>query len=103
MPDSPKASPLTSAYWPWRLALASYACLVLTLVLSVATHGASYALSWHAFLSLLFSAACLLGLTLLSTAAAAALLACIRRPNIVDAVVLLVTLPPLALHVWAAL
>ncbi len=94
----------SATYWPWRLAAASYACLVLTLLLSLAAHESSCDPLWlQGMLNLAFSASCLLGLILLVASAVLALFSCIRRPNIIDFAVLLVTLPPVALHGWSVL
>ncbi len=94
-PPAAEPAPFACAYWPWRLALASYLCLPLAIALSLAHVSDAMQLPHN----LAFSACCLLGLTLLVAAAISALFA-LRRPNIIDGFVLLVTLPPLALLVW---
>ncbi len=87
-----------AAYWPWRLAVGSYACLALGLGLSLS--GTYYADRLYFSLCVALSATALLGLTLLVTSALLAIRACIHRLNVIDFAVLLVTLPPIALHVW---
>ncbi len=92
---APEHSRFACSWWPWRLAAASYICLPLAVMLSLAHVNVALLLPAN----LAFSACCLLGLTLLVAAFLSALFA-LSRPNIIDFFVLLVTLPPLALHVW---
>ncbi len=96
MSSSPaEPAPFACARWPWRLAVAAYICLPAAIALSLAHVDDALQLLHN----LAFSACCLLGLTLLVAAATTAIIA-LRRPNIIDCFVLLVTLPPLALHIW---
>ncbi len=92
------------ARWPWRMALASYACLVLMLIMGFMVYSCCVADILLPLFDLVFSLTCLTGLMLLVGSAVLAAVGLCRKPtDVVNFAVLLVTLPPLVLHVLGAL